>query len=544
MGKLVKLTIDGVEFEAEEGIAVIEAAKQIGVAIPHYCYHPKLSIAANCRMCLVEFAGMPTTYLTKEVKLQPACQMTVREGMVVNTQSPRVLDVQQSVMEFLLLNHPVDCAVCDQSGECKLQDYYMLHGQYDARIEKSQKVHAQKAKQIGPHVHLDQERCVKCTRCVRFMDEVAGNSQIGLFQRGDHSVIDTYPGQPLDDPYSMNVIDICPVGALTSSDFRFNMRVWWLKKTPSVCVGCSRGCNMFIDHNNGIVNRLRPRDNDAVNESWMCDDGRMTYASFNEGRLLSHRVGGELSETSAAIAAAAEAVKGGGVAVLLSAQASVEEAYLAALVARDGIHAAHVAVTGNPHGVEDKLLRRADKNPNRAGVAMALSAVGVVPSSIDDVLKAIDAGQVTKVLLVGTELPDDRLAAALARVETVVMSRTDDALVKRAKVALAWSSHAESSGTFVNEFKRAQRFRRAFASRGMSREGYLLLRDLGRALGMALGFTDPAQVFNQLATLEGAFKGMKAGMIGEQGFDLTGPIPSAQVTGATHAKEAVASAAV
>ncbi|HVI96714.1 MAG TPA: 2Fe-2S iron-sulfur cluster-binding protein, partial [Anaeromyxobacter sp.] len=270
----VTATIDGREVVAKPGTTVIEAAKSLGIEIPYYCYHKRLSIAANCRMCLVEMSNAPGG------KLMPACQMPMAEGITVKTETPRVKDQQRATLEFLLLNHPVDCAICDQAGECKLQDYYMKYDHEPSRLDVP-KVQKGKRVPLGPMVTLDQERCILCTRCVRFMREVAKNPQLGVAERGNESFITTFPGQPLDDPYAGNVVDICPVGALTSTDFRFRGRVWFMSSARSICTGCSRGCNTFLDYLNDTTYRYRPRENDAVNQEWMCDQGRLSYKYLN-----------------------------------------------------------------------------------------------------------------------------------------------------------------------------------------------------------------------------------------------------------------------
>ena len=266
------LEIDGRQVTVEAGVTVIQAADQLGLEIPHYCYHPGLSIAGNCRMCLVEVERMP--------KLQIACNTRVLDGMVVRTATPRVSAARQAVLEFLLLNHPIDCPVCDQAGECKLQDYYMDYGRYHSRMPLGRKVHKGKVIDIGPHVMLDQERCILCTRCTRFLDEVTHTSELGVFERGDHCNIDLFPGQRLDNPYSANVVDVCPVGALTSREFRFQARVWYLERTESVCAACSRGCNVDVYERRGEILRYRPRYNPDVNKLWMCDAGRLSYATL------------------------------------------------------------------------------------------------------------------------------------------------------------------------------------------------------------------------------------------------------------------------
>ncbi|HTL48707.1 MAG TPA: 2Fe-2S iron-sulfur cluster-binding protein, partial [Verrucomicrobiae bacterium] len=279
-----KLTIDGKEIEVPAGTRLIEAAKKCGIDVPFYCYHPGLSVSGNCRMCLVEVEKTP--------KLQIACHIQAADGMVVKTQTEQVLKTRQHVLEFLLLNHPVDCPVCDQAGECWLQDYYMKHGLYNSRLGED-KVKKPKAVPLGPTVMLDAERCILCSRCIRFCDEVSKTSELGFIQRGDHTEIAVAPGKELDNKYSGNTVDICPVGALTDRDFRFKIRVWYLKEEDSICNGCSRGCNIQVHYNldrpqhgkGERVKRLKPRFNERVNKWWMCDEGRYGYKYHDRNRI-------------------------------------------------------------------------------------------------------------------------------------------------------------------------------------------------------------------------------------------------------------------
>src|SRR5262245_46197447 len=271
-----KLTIDGREIEVSPGTNLIEAARLAGVEIPHYCYHPGLSVAGQCRLCMVDIEKAPRPTI--------ACNTQAADGMVVLTQTDRVLETRKSIMEFHLINHPLDCPVCDQAGECYLQIYYMKHALYDPRMV-DEKVHKPKAVPLGPHVILDAERCILCSRCVRFCDEITKTGELGIFNRGDHSEIGLFPGHTLENKYSGNVVDICPVGALTDRDFRFQVRVWYLDSAPSVCPGCARGCNIDVHvnrrrphHADGRrVARLKPRFNAAVNRWWLCDAGRYGF---------------------------------------------------------------------------------------------------------------------------------------------------------------------------------------------------------------------------------------------------------------------------
>jgi NADH-quinone oxidoreductase subunit G len=503
----VTATIDGKEVVVKPGTTVIEAAKAVGIDIPYYCYHKRLSIAANCRMCLVEMSNAPMG------KLMPSCQMPMAEGITVKTDTARVKDQQRAVLEFLLLNHPVDCSICDQAGECKLQDYYMKHDRQPSRLDVP-KVSKGKRVQLGPQVVLDQERCILCTRCVRFMREVAKAPQLGVAERGNHSYITTFPGQPLDHPYSGNVVDICPVGALTSSDFRFRGRVWFMSSARSICTGCARGCNTFLDYLNDVTYRYRPRENDAVNQEWMCDAGRPTYKYVNQGRVLQARDGrgaeGRPATRAAAVAGAAKVLeahaKAGTLGVLLSPVASLEDLLVAASVAKEALGQAQVFVGGRADGRQDDFLKVADQNPNRKGLEIVAQAFGLAVRPVADLAQMVSAGQVKAVWAVGAETPDEVVAAKVGGAEAlVVQAYNDGTLAKHATVLLPAAPHSEMDGTFVSFEGRAQRFEMAYFPRGESRPHWSLAADLGRELGMDLRFASGRDVFVALgARLGGA----------------------------------------
>ena len=278
------ITIDGREVTVEKGRTLIQACEQLGIEVPRYCYHPGLRVVGSCRMCLVEIEKSP--------KLQIACNTVAGDGMIVHTNSEQVQEARRSVLEFLLLNHPLDCPVCDRAGECELQNYYMKFAQHNSRLHEN-KAKKKKAFPIGPHVILDQERCVLCSRCIRFTDEVSKTGELGIFNKGTWSEVNIYPGRQLDNKYSGNVVDICPVGALLDRDFRYQMSVWYLKETQSVCPGCSTGCNTRIHWNTTRtyktggrrILRLKPRYNEAVNKYWMCDEGRYNYKWLEQDRI-------------------------------------------------------------------------------------------------------------------------------------------------------------------------------------------------------------------------------------------------------------------
>ncbi len=497
---MVTCTVDGKEVVVKPGTNALEAAKSIGVEVPYYCYHKRLSISANCRMCLVEMSNAPAG------KLMPACQMPVAEGVTIKTDTPRVKDQQRATLEFLLLNHPVDCSICDQAGECKLQDYYMQFDRQPSRLDMPKQ---QKGKrlQLGPMVVLDQERCILCTRCVRFMREVAKAPQLGVSQRGSRSFITTFPGQPLDSEYSGNVVDICPVGALTSTDFRFRGRVWFMSAARSVCTGCARGCNTFLDYLNDVTYRYRPRENEAVNQEWMCDDGRLSYKYLNAERVLKARIGRKAAKAVPREEASREAAavlgplaRSGALALLVSPVASLEDLMAAALVAREGLGLEEAYVGGRPDGWQDDFLKRADENPNRKGLEIVAKELGLSLRPFAELPKAIDAGRVRGVWAVGSEIPDAAAAASFGKLEAFVcQSYNADALSEEATVLLPAAPHAESDGTFVNFDGRAQRFELAYWPRGDSRPHWALAAEIGKALGLAYRWQNAREVFMSLA---------------------------------------------
>ena len=275
--KLLKCKINGVEIEVKAGTSIIEAISQNNQSIAHYCWHPGLSVAGVCRLCMVEIEGNP--------RLQIACNTAVTEGMVVNNTSEKVKDAVKWGLDFHLINHPLDCPICDQAGECGLQDQYMAYGKYDPEMAEP-KVKKHKVVDLGPRVVLDTERCILCSRCVRFTDEVSKSNELGIFNRGDRAEVGTFDGKPLNNNYSTNVVDICPVGALTSKDFRFRQRVWYLREHNTICTGCSTGCNTRAFYNKEGMFRIKPNYNKDVNGYWMCDVGRDVYKFVNkEARL-------------------------------------------------------------------------------------------------------------------------------------------------------------------------------------------------------------------------------------------------------------------
>jgi NADH-quinone oxidoreductase subunit G len=481
------ITVDGQELQVEEGRTILQALDDAGllmngVDVPHYCWHPKLAIDGSCRLCQVEVEGIP--------KLQIACNTPVQDGMVVHTTTDRVQAAREGVMELLLVNHPLDCPICDQAGECKLQDYAFEYGISASRTREPRRA-LKKSVDLGPTITFDQERCILCRRCVRFCREIPGTGELGVFNRGDHSVIETFPGAELDNPYSMNVADICPVGALTTKDFRFKIRVWFLEDVPGVCTGCSNGCNVYLGVANNKVYRYVPRRNDEVNDTWLCDAGRMSYKRIGaEDRLHRPLVRGDdgvLREASleSALAVAAERLrrlvdaKGAGVvAVVASAHATNQDlAMLRCLVDAVGIDTVGVAVVV---GEGDALLIKPEKAANAAGArARGFDDLGPV-------LERLRGGGVEALLCLGHDLLHESLLGGTGPLEgldsVVVLDTHRSELERVADVVLPARHAAEKHGTLTNHAGLEQRLQPAVepAFQAWS-EGELLAR-LGAAL--------------------------------------------------------------
>jgi NADH-quinone oxidoreductase subunit G len=521
-----KLSIDGKEVDVPPGTNLIEAARRLGIEIPHYCYHPGLSIAGQCRLCMVDIEKTPRPTI--------ACNTQAADGMVVHTQSDRVKETRRAVMEFHLINHPLDCPVCDQAGECWLQIYYMEHGLYEPRM-KDEKVHKPKAVPLGPHVILDAERCILCSRCVRFCDEVTRTGELGIFNRGDHSEIGLFPGLDLENKYSGNVVDICPVGALTDRNFRFQVRVWYLDTARSICPGCARGCNIEVHvnrrrphHAEGHrVARLKPRFNADVNRWWMCDDGRYGFAFVDRpDRLMTptRRQGPSpvpmsWDDALAAVAGALTRQPAERIGVLASPKMSNEDLFaLRRLVDKLGIR--HVAFRVPPAqaGDQDDLLIRADKNPNTRGAElMGLDGDAAA------VLSAAHAGKLGTVLIFHHDLVRSGWATpqvheALARVDTLIFAGTNgNATSALAHYVLPSATWVEREGTFTNFEGRVQRFRLAVEPVNESRADWDWLGRLLVALGEPSPGDRAERWFRELAGAVPAFRGLSYQSIGDEG---------------------------
>ncbi len=521
------LTINGVEITTNGPATILEAARSAGIEIPHYCYHPGLSIVGQCRMCQVEVEKMP--------KLATACNTPVADGMVVTTTSSRVDKARRAVLEFYLLNHPLDCPICDRGGECPLQDYTLKYGPGESRSVE-EKVHRTKHQILGPHVVFDAERCILCTRCVRFCHEVPKTGELGVFSRGDRSEITLFPGRVLDNAYSGNVIDLCPVGALTSREYRFQSRPWDLiRHTESVCPLCSNGCNVILDvrhrQRGEELLRIRPRENHAVNTWWMCDEGRFTFGYHHDPsrlRMALRREGAShieasldelLSDVALELRRIVATHGERAVGCIVSARHTTEELFLVRRCIRDLLGTPHLDHRVRPvqweggDASEDGLLRRTDKTPNGAGARAldilpgpgGLDTRGMIGAALEGRLKALIVLEEDLV----QEFPDLPVRQALASIELLVVT----SLFPNQTTALAHAiipalGFAEKTGSFTNAQGRIQKIRQALNPPGACRRLGDVLRAVAQHLGWDLGDTEPERVWAAIGEMSGPYNGI------------------------------------
>ena len=463
--KLVKVTIDGRATEVPEGIPLLQAMLDSGLDIPHYCYHPKLSIDGSCRLCQVRIEGIP--------KLQISCNTQVRDGMIVHTADPEVALTRRGVLELLLMNHPLDCPICDKAGECWLQNYSMRFGSRFARtLEPRRK--REKRIDIGERMILDQERCILCRRCVRFCREISKTSELAVFNIGDHSVLDIHAGRRLDNDYSMNTADVCPVGALETKDFHHKIRVWFLEETASVCPGCANGCNVDVSSYRNRIWRLIPRRNDAVNDTWMCDAGRLGYKfvaasdrmrtpmTARDGALAETTWQSALEQASAALADFKNRSDRAELGAIVSPHLTNEENYrFGELLTAIGVR--HVAMAVE-RGKADELLIKAEKAANARGVR-ELGMVRGNDDGLEELLTAVEAGTIKGLYVCGDDLakavPQARLAAILPKLDLLILQALKTGpLFVGAKVFFPTTTFAEKDGTFTNHAGRVQRIQK------------------------------------------------------------------------------------
>jgi len=529
--QLLNVQVDGEWKQFPKGTRLIEACMQSGQFVPHYCYHPKLSSPGNCRMCLVEL-GMPKMSPDRKPVLGPdgkpeiswsprpaiSCATEISEGMAVRTTSPMVEECRKGVMEFLLINHPLDCPICDQAGECRLQEFSVEFGKGESRFLE-EKVKKPKRVDIGERIVLDDERCIMCSRCIRFMQEIAKDDVLGFVNRGSHTTLTVYPGRRLDSNYSLNTADICPVGALTSKDFRFKMRVWFLRETKSIDINCGNGTNIVIGSRENTIHRITPRENNAVNSCWMPDSHRLNFHYVNSPERLTAPFirGAALPPTckQAVEAAAAKLTAARGKsAMIVSARLTNEELYLARKLA-DTLGITDFDVLPRPQK-GDGFLVSDDGNPNTTGAKLLGLATGKLPEIV------AGASRLRGLLVIGEDAADCGIAPeVLESIEALVaINYLPDATTARAAVVLPSATWAEKRGSMINLRGRIQRLNRAISSPGLAREDWEIVRDLANAAGSPAGPASVEDVTRTMAAEFPALNGLTLSRIGDLGIDL------------------------
>lgn len=548
-----KFVLNEKEIEFNQGETIMQAGVRNGIEIPNFCWHPSLSISGNCRICLVEIEKMP--------KLAIACSTLAAEGMVVHSLSEKSIAARNAVMEFLLINHPLDCPICDEAGECKLQDYAYSHSAGESRFTE-EKVHKDKRVPLGPYVMFDAERCISCSRCIRFCDEIAKDPELTFIKRGDRVTIVTYPGEEMDNPYSLNTTDICPVGALTNRDFRFRARVWDMSSTKSVCNGCSRGCNMDIWVRNNEVLRLTPRLNEEVNSYWMCDHGRVnTFKFINAEDRVSGphlRKDGTLTlttwdETIEKAVSELKSFKKDEIAFIGSAYSTVEDNYVFAHFAKSVFNSNNIDFLRHEDpSFGDEILRKSDVTPNSLGAELAGVKPGKNGLNIDGIIKGIKDGHIKALYIIEDDIVsvNPELETVLAKLDILIVHAANfNKTTTLADIVFPASTYAEKNGTLVNFQGMVQRIRPAVETEeldraidGMSmsrldkfgtkfdrwakkhkhdaRATWKIISLISSAMGEKVKYKIAEDVFNELAKSVDAFKELDYDMIGELGAKL------------------------
>jgi NADH-quinone oxidoreductase subunit G len=487
---MVRIVIDGAPLDVAEGLTVLLAAEGAGIPIPHFCYHPAFVPEGSCRMCLVEIEGLP--------KLELACSTVVRDGMKVRTESPKVAEARRAVLEFLLAEHPLDCPICDKAGECKLQDYFEKYGLFEGQF-KEPKERREKKYRLSRNLLLDRERCILCTRCVRFLSEITRTGDAGIVRRGVHSEVSVYESEVIDNNYAGNLAEICPVGAITDVDFRFKTRVWFLEKRESICPLCGRGCNIYIDSHPGFprvslpqrVYRIRARENADVNFSWICDIGRYGYAELDSGRQdrLLQKKGGRDSEWSwdKALIFLGEKIRGlqlskkqGRIAAILHSGLTNEELFLAKKLFIDELRLENVFLADPPPGRGDDFLLTPERTPNKRG----WTEIGL-PASPPDLRTLAEKTDLLLIfgIPIASLFSQADLKGALERVAAkVLFASHKSGLDALADVIVPTPVVAEKSGTLTNVNGRVQSFVPALNFRGNGLPEGKILYELAREL--------------------------------------------------------------
>jgi NADH-quinone oxidoreductase subunit G len=538
--QLVNVQIDGEWHQFPKGTRVIEACEQAGSFVPRYCYHKKLSSPGNCRMCLIEM-GFPRLGPDRNPELghdnkpiinwmprpQISCAQDVAEGIGIRTNSPLVKECQRGVMEFLLINHPLDCPICDQAGECRLQEFSVDFGTSKSRFLEN-KVKKPKNVVLGPRVTLDDERCILCSRCIRFCQEIAHDDVLGFVDRGSYTVLTAHPGKCLENNYSLNTVDICPVGALTSTDFRFKMRVWFLKETKSICTSCATGCNTIIGTREDVIYRQTPRENDHVNSCWMCDYGRLNFKYLEtENRLLDPQIffEGQLAYTdwTTAIAQAALQLKqipGPEIAIIASGRMTNEELWLTAQLGKSlGTQWIDIVPRREPG---DNILLSEDRNPNTNGARLVLGSESEPGARLLAISDAVKSGKIKALLILKENAMHLGISVEqLAQLPVLIMMNVlSNEATEKATVVLPACGFAEKRGSMVSGKGRLQRLNRAVRPPGNARDDWEILRDLLQAVGGGDSILSIDDVFRQISETVPQFAGLSLNKIGDLGVHI------------------------
>ena len=523
--------IDGEPVEYEPGEKVLSAALRCGKIIPHYCYHPGMSIVATCRMCLVDVIdlgnGRPAP------KLQTACSVDATEGMKIETFNQKVEEGRKLVNEFLLINHPLDCPICDQSGECTLQDYSFKYGSGKSEMDYSKRVNGWR--DIGTFVALERNRCIQCSRCDRFTREITGTNEFGMFNRGHELAVDTYTDRPMTNKFQGNMADICPVGAITEKEFRFKRRVWKLKKNHSICTGCSTGCNVTIEHDRNEVFRLKPHENQNVNKWWLCDEGRLTYRKMNEKKSRINQPLGLIGENLEGISwekaygAIAERIRElkplpQEVLALTDTHASNEELFLIQKLLKEGFSSENIFCPFPKWEQSESdffinTLITTDKTPNRAG-ALALHIKGDLKNTK---LKKVIEGELKVVFVLGNPFENElEFKEIIKRTQLVIhIGVFHNSWSEIADVVLPGQFYSEKEGTYTNKNQRVQSTEIAVKALRRTRPEWQIISELSQALGHKSSFESIPQVFNAMVQEAKAFTGISFDKIGSFGIELT-----------------------
>lgn len=532
-----------VEIGANEKLNCIQVAQRAGDEIPSYCWHHDLSVVASCRMCLVEVGEKkPDGSIAMQPKLSPGCQTPVKDGMVIVSNSEKVLAAQKATLEYLLLNHPLDCPVCDQAGECGLQDYSYQYGRGYSRLQEPKNIKPDKD-YIGDQITLFTDRCIMCTRCVRFTREISGTAEMQVVSRGTHEEIDIFPGEPCNNKLAGNVVDLCPVGALCSKDFLYQQRVWWLKSKNSVCPDCSTGCSITVDQNQDVLYRLKPRENPQAQGSFMCDEGRFGWKYIHSDKRLTtpeQRSGGTTASKDwdivlPAVRAALKDIvvrQPSKVAFVISPWATVEEAYLLAKFAKQTSSSAKLAlgrvrvqgeddlypkdIHGKP-ALPTKFTIRAEKCPNRRGVESVLKKVEGQVVSFSTILEQIGKGEIEALYVLGGDPAGWIDPADLGKLDKlkllIVQDLLGSAATDKAQFVLPGGAWAEKEGTFVNHKGLAQAIHRGLRGPEGSRPDGRILMELSQRHGLFHASTLRQEIAGEIPELAALI----VGDLGEEG---------------------------